>query len=150
MHLWEPRKNSWGPFTICHGPLKSQKPKAFPIHISNWRGRNVGDECFHQGKRPVNLMWSSVGRRPYLLTAALAALKPPPYAGEVSLAIWCMKNLPSFFSASDFPPFLEDVEDEEAADVDGALLYSGMTSDSSHMYDKTWHMPSSTSGLRLR
>lgn len=84
------------------------------------------------------------------MTAALAALNPPPYAGEASCAIWCMKNSPSFFSTPDFPPFFEDDEDDEADDVDGMSLDPGNTSDSSHMYESTWQIPSSTSGFRLR
>lgn len=87
-------------------------------------------------------MWFSVTRKPYLLTAALAALNPSPYAGEVSCAIWCMKNSPSLFSTPDFPPFLEDDvgtddDDDEAAEVDGMFLNPGITSDSSHMYEST-------------
>lgn len=101
-------------------------------------------------------MWSKVRRKPYLLTAALADLNPPPYAGEESLAICCMKNSPSLCSTLDFPPFFDDddEEEEEAADVDvdedGMFLNPGITSDSSHMYESTWQMPSSTSGLRFR
>lgn len=92
---------------------------------------------YYNGKLPVIWMWSRVRRKPYLLTAALAALNPPPYAGEASLAIWCMKNSPSLFSTSDFPPFFDDDDDdeEEAADVDGMFLNPGITSDSSHMYE---------------
>lgn len=84
-------------------------------------------------------MCSSVERKPYLTKAALAALYPPPYAGEASLAIWCMKKSPSLFSTMDFPPFFEDEDEDEdedeAADVDGMALDLGITSDSSHMYD---------------
>lgn len=84
-------------------------------------------------------MWSSVRRKPYLLTASLAALNPPPYAEEPSLAIWCKKNSPSLFSTLDFTPFLDDDDDDEEAadDVEGMLLDTGITSDSSHMYDIT-------------
>ena len=64
-----------------------------------------------------------------------------------------MKKSPSFFSTWDLPPFFEEEEEqeEEAADVDvdGMLLDPG-NSDSSHMYESAWQIPSSTSGLRLR
>lgn len=85
-------------------------------------------------------MWSRVGRSPYLSTASLAALYPPPYAGEASWEICCMKNLPNLFSTPDLPPFFEDVvedDDDEAYDVDGMFFESGKTSDSSHMYEST-------------
>lgn len=82
-------------------------------------------------------MWSRVERKPYFLTAALAALNPPPYAGEASFAIWCMKNSPSLFSTSDFTPFFDDDDEDEAADVDGMLPNLVVTSDSSHMYEST-------------
>ena len=50
-----------------------------------------------------------------------------------------MKNSPSLFSTSDLTPFFDDDEEEEdeAADVDGMLLDTGITSDSSHMYEST-------------
>lgn len=64
-----------------------------------------------------------------------------------------MKKSPSFFSTWDFPPFFEEDEEEEEeaadVDVDGMSLDPG-NSDSSHMYESTWQIPSSTSGLRLR
>lgn len=87
----------------------------------------------------MSRIWSSVRRRPYLFTAAMAALYPPPYAGEASWAIWCMKNSPSLFSTADLPPFLDadqgeyddddDEEEDEAVKVVDGMLN---TSDSSH------------------
>lgn len=67
-----------------------------------------------------------------------------------------MKNSPSFFSKSDLGPFFEDVDDEDVdadADVDAVCvmvveLEPDVISDSSHMWARTWQMPSSTSGLR--
>ena len=50
------------------------------------------------------------------------------------------ENSPSLFSALDFPPFFDDDDDdeeEEAADVDGTFLNTGITSDSSHMWERT-------------
>lgn len=68
-----------------------------------------------------------------------------------------MKNSPSLFSTLDFPPFLDadqgdedDDDDDEAVEVDGMFLDSIGTSDSSHKWASTWHIPSSTSGLRWR
>lgn len=73
-----------------------------------------------------------------------------------------MKNTPSLFSTLDLPPFLDegheaiDVDpydrvDDDDADADVVFLESGTTtSDSSHMWDSTWQIPSSTSGLRFR
>lgn len=73
-----------------------------------------------------------------------------------------MKNSPNFLSISDVLPFLdvdvdeaeevEDDEDEDAhVDVEGMFfLDTGTISDSSHICERTWHIPSSTSGLRLR
>lgn len=81
-----------------------------------------------------------------------------------------MKNSPSLFSTIDLPPFLDDDlldDDDEAVAIDvddvpwdqvddddeedGILfLDPGITSDSSHMWESTWQMPSSTSGLRFR
>lgn len=69
-----------------------------------------------------------------------------------------MKNFPNLLSTCDFPPFFEDdddddqeyEDDDEAVDVDGMFPKSGITSDSSHRCARTWQMPSSTSGLRLR
>ena len=83
-------------------------------------------------------MWSSVRRNPYLLTAIFAALNPPPYDGEASCAIWCMKNSPSLFSTLDFVPFFDaDDEEEDAVDVEGMFLEAGVTSDSSHIWEST-------------
>lgn len=67
-------------------------------------------------------------------------------------------NAQSFFSNSVLAPFLEDVgveydddDDEDAVELDAALsLEPVMISDSSHMCDSTWQMPSSTSGGRFR
>jgi hypothetical protein len=64
-------------------------------------------------------------------------------------------NAPSFFSNSVFAPFLEEVgaedEDDDAAELDATLLLEpAMISDSSHRWDRTWQMPSSTSILRFR
>lgn len=41
-------------------------------------------------------------------------------------------------------------DDDEATEEDGISLDPGITSDSSHMCESTWQIPSSTSGLRLR
>lgn len=41
-------------------------------------------------------------------------------------------------------------DDDEATEADGISLDPGITSDSSHMCESTWQIPSSTSGLRLR
>jgi hypothetical protein len=59
-------------------------------------------------------------------------------------------NAPSFFSNSVFAPFfdvvgVEDDDDEDATEVaDMSILEPKMISDSSHMWERTWHMPSST------
>lgn len=138
--------------SISQGPTKI-KGGAAPsfqdwVNSSSQGPCDEGDQpiqmnCYsydYRGKLPVKRMWSRVMRKPNLFTAALAALNPSPYAGDTSCAIWCMKNSPSFFSTSDFPPFLEEDEEEEAApdDVDAIfLLNPGITSDSSHMYEST-------------
>lgn len=44
----------------------------------------------------------------------------------------------------------DHVDDDEAMEVDGIFLDAGITSDSSHIYESTWQIPSSTSGFRLR
>lgn len=60
-----------------------------------------------RGKFPVSLMWSRVLRKPNFSTAWLAALKPFPYISDVSVAIWFLKNMPSFFSKGDLATRLE-------------------------------------------
>ena len=71
---------------------------------------------------------------------------------EESVSIWCLKNSPSLFSNSVFAPFFdEDVEeDDDAAKVVAMLAEPDVISDSSHRWARTWQMPSSTSGLRVR
>lgn len=44
----------------------------------------------------------------------------------------------------------DHVDDNEDMEVDGIFLDPGITSDSSHIYESTWQIPSSTSGFRLR
>lgn len=92
----------------------------------------------YSGKVPVSRIWSNVRRRPYLFTAAMAALYPPPYAGDASWAIWCIKNSPSLFSTVDLPPFLDadqgEYDDDEEEEDEAVKVVDGMlnTSDSSH------------------
>lgn len=105
---------------------------------------------FQHGNVPVNLIWSRVRRRPYCRTARLPALKPSPYAGDVSDSIWCLKKSPSFISNWNLEPFF-DVVDAEEDEVDATLLPDPeMIWESSHMCARTWQMPSSTSWLRER
>lgn len=153
---FKPLKYKWGIYAFL---LSESHPIAKPNNRAEGCSKSEAScklaqnpLCYYRGKFPVRRMWSKVRRKPYLFTAVFAALNPPPYAGDTSWAIWCMKNSPSFCSTIDFPPFLEDEDDdeEEAVDVDGMFFSPGITSDSSHMYESIWQMPSSTSGLRLR
>lgn len=120
------------------------------------------------GKEPDRLIWSRVPLKPYRSTARMPARNPSPYIAEGSVSIWCLKNSPSFFSKSVFSPFFaeEDVEEgvavasaaaaasaatAAASDVVAMLLLEPDTiSDSSQRWARTWQMPSSTSGLRIR
>lgn len=62
-----------------------------------------------------------------------------------------MKNSPSFLSTSDVLPFFDDEDEAAPDDVEAIILLNpGITSDSSHMYESTWQIPSSTSGWRFR
>ncbi|PHT52804.1 Ras-related protein RABA2c [Capsicum baccatum] len=80
---------------------------------------------------------NSLSGLPYSANS-LAALNLPPYAGEVSWTIWCMKNSPSLFSTPDLTPFLvNDIDEDEAVDVDGISLDPGITYDSSHISKST-------------
>ena len=103
-------------------------------------------------------MCSRVARRPYLSTALLPALKLSPNPDEVSDSIWCLKNSPNFFSKCDIAAFLgmpddeeEGTDDEDDDDVDATWLPApDMISDlRSHMWARTWHMPSSTSRVEI-
>lgn len=81
--------------------------------------------------------------------------KPSPYTSEGSVSIWCLKNSPSFFSKSVCTPFLDEgAEDDDDDDDDAAmdammLLDPDVISDSSHIWARTWQMPSSTFGSRV-